>query len=140
MAETTSPGEDGSDWVRGSGTSLLPLTIVSGDCAVCGFSFHDVVSVHADGSHQAERTEALGHNIRLYVTIIVFTSPNEATIALDCLRDQVIDQSVLIVETFGLHLSEVFFAVDSLESVDKETVVLFKNSVFTGHLQREVSV
>jgi len=48
VAETSSPGEDRSDGVGGSGLALLPLSVVTGDGTVSGLSLNDVVLVEED--------------------------------------------------------------------------------------------
>ena len=48
VAETSSPGEDRSDGVSGSGLALLPLSVVTGHGTMSGLSLNDVVLVKED--------------------------------------------------------------------------------------------
>ena len=113
---------------------------MSGHCSVSCFSLHDVVTVDADRGHQAKRAEALSHDIGLHITVVVLAGPDETTVTLDNLSDDIIDESVLVPEVLLLVLIIVLLAVDSLEGVDKESIVLLEDSVLGGKLQREVSV
>ena len=97
--------------------------------SVSSLSFHDIVSVHTNGSHETERAEALGDNVGLHITVVVFACPHEATAALDNLRDDIVNQSVLVPEAFCLHLVIELLAIESFESVDEETVVFLENGV-----------
>ena len=135
VAETTGPREDGSDWVGRGGTSLFPNSKVSGDSAVGSFSFHDIVLVDADGGHETEGAESLRNNVRLNVSIVVLASPDEATVALDDLSDQVIDESVLVVNALLHELLDVLLAVDRLERVLEESIVLLQDGVLSGKLE-----
>jgi hypothetical protein len=54
MAETTSPSEDRRNWIRGSGTALLPNAVMSGNSSMSSLSFHNIVSVNANRCHQSK--------------------------------------------------------------------------------------
>eukprot|EP00354_Favella_ehrenbergii_P012733 CAMPEP_0170461958 /NCGR_PEP_ID=MMETSP0123-20130129/7655_1 /TAXON_ID=182087 /ORGANISM="Favella ehrenbergii, Strain Fehren 1" /LENGTH=452 /DNA_ID=CAMNT_0010727081 /DNA_START=45 /DNA_END=1403 /DNA_ORIENTATION=- len=140
VAETAGPREDGGDRVGRGRTTLLPDAVVTGDGAVGSLSLHDIVAVDADGGHETEGAEALSDNVGLDVAIVVLAGPDEAAVALDDLSDDVVDESVLVVEALSLHLLVVLLAVDALECVDEEAVVLLENGVLGGHLQGEVPV
>lgn len=45
VAETSGPGEDGGDWVGGSGLSLLPLSVVACHGTVSSLRLNDVVLI-----------------------------------------------------------------------------------------------
>ena len=71
---------------------------------------------------------------------MVLASPNKVSTGLNSLGYHVIDESVLVVNTYSLHLILVFGLVDSFESVLEEAVVLLQNSVFRRELQGQLSV
>jgi len=108
---------------------------VSGDGAVSSLSFHDIVLVDADGGHEAKGAESLSDDIRLNVSVVVLASPNEATVSLEDLSDQVVDESVLVVDTLLLELLDVLRLVDLFEGVLEESIVLLQDGVLGGELE-----
>ena len=82
----------------------------------------------------------MSDDVRLDVTIVVFAGPHETTTAFDNLRHNIINETMLIPQTLSLHLIEVLFTIDALESVDKKSIILLKNGVLARHLEREVTV
>ena len=96
---------------------------------VSGLSLHNIVTVDADGGHESEGAEALRDNVRLNITIVVLASPDKATISLDHLSNNIVDQSVLVVQALRLHLVKVLLAVNAFKSVNKEAVILLENCV-----------
>lgn len=140
VQKASGPGEDGSNWVCGGRTTLLPDTVVTGYSAVGSLSLQHTVGIDTDGSHEAERTEALSNNIGLHITIVVFAGPNKATVALNSLSDKIINESVLVVETLGLKFSFKVIVILLLENVHKETVILLEDSVLGGQLEGHTSL
>ena len=113
---------------------------MSCDGAVSGLSLHNIVAIDANGSHESEGAESLSDNIGLNITIVVLASPDEATVALNNLSDNIINKSVLVPEACSLHLRLVLLLVEALEGVDEETIVLLENGVLAGELEGEASV
>jgi hypothetical protein len=71
----------------------------------------------------------LSNDVRLHVTVVVFASPNETSVALYDLGDKIVDEAVLVPESLLLELIHVVCLVDTLESVHKKTVVLLQDGV-----------
>ena len=113
---------------------------MSGDSAVSGLSLHDAVAVDADGGHETERTEALSDDIGLDISIVVLAGPNETTIALNNLSNDIVDETMFVPEALGLEGLKVLLLVDLLESIDEKTVVLLENGVLGRHLEGEITV
>jgi len=113
---------------------------MSGDSAVSGLSLHDAVAVDADGGHETERTEALSDDIGLDISIVVLAGPNETTIALNNLSNDIVDETMLVPEALGLEGLKVLLLVDLLESIDEKTVVLLEDGVLGRHLEGEITV
>ena len=103
-------------------------------------SLHHVITVNADRGHETKGTEALCDNIRLDITVVVLAGPDESTISLDYLSDNIVDQSVLVVQALCLHLLKVLFTIDALEGVNEKAIILLQDGVLARHLKREVSV
>jgi len=131
MLDSTSPGKDRRNRVGGCCTTLFPNAEVTGDGTVSSFGFHHTILVDADGCHKAERAEALCDNIGLYVTVVVLTRPNEASLALEHLSDEIINESVLVVDARCHELILVFVLVNFLENVHEETIVLLQDRVLS---------
>lgn len=73
LDESAGPGEDGGDWVGGGLVALLVLTVVAGDGSVGGLRLKGLsVWGNEDGGHKAEGAEALGNDIGLDITIVVW--------------------------------------------------------------------
>ena len=104
------------------------------------FSLHHVVAIDADRGHKTKGAETLRNDIRLDITIVVLAGPNEAATSFDNLGNDVIDKTVLIPKVLSLELVIVLLAVQSLEGVYEETVVLLQNGVLARELQGESSV
>ena len=95
-----------------------------------GLGFHGLpIGRHQNGGHQTQRAEALRHGVGLHVAIIVLAGPDKATISLDHLSNNIVDQSVLVVQALRLHLVKVLLAVNAFKSVNKEAVILLENCV-----------
>lgn len=60
---------------------------------------------------------------------------DEATIALDHLRDHVIDKSMFVPDALGIEVLLVVRLKDLLEDILKPPVVFLENSIFGAHIQ-----
>jgi hypothetical protein len=107
---------------------------------VSGFSLHDTVTVDTNWGHETERSETLGDNVWLHITIVVFAGPHEATLALNSLGNEIINETVLVIKICGLKLATEVFFIFILESVNEKTVVLLENSVLGRQHEGEVAV
>lgn len=73
LNETAGPGEDGGNGVGRGLLALLVLTIVAGNGAVGGLGLERLaVGGDEDRGHEAEGTEALSHNVRLDITVVIW--------------------------------------------------------------------
>lgn len=73
LNETTGPGEDGGDGVGRRLVALLVLTVVTSDGAVGSLRLECLaVGGDEDRGHETQRAEALGDNVGLDVTIVVW--------------------------------------------------------------------
>ncbi len=109
MQQTARPREDRRDRVRRRLAALLVFAVVPRDGAVRRFALHRP-AVRRDElrSHHPERAEALRQDVRLHVSVVVFGRPDEAAGGLDGLRDHVVDETVLVVDSRRLELLLVF--------------------------------
>jgi hypothetical protein len=140
MSKATSPSKNGSNRVGARFLALLPSTPMASDCAVSSFSFHGFAVGHdKDRSHETQRAVALGDNVGLDITVVVFAGPDEATLRFEGLGDHVIDETMFIPEAFGFVLLFVLFFVDFLENIFETAIVFFEDGVFGGHVEREAT-
>jgi hypothetical protein len=73
LGETLCPGVDGGDGVGRCLVALLVLAVVARDGTVGGLGLEGLaVGGDEDRSHKAERAEALGDDVRLDVTVVVY--------------------------------------------------------------------
>jgi len=135
MLETSGPCEDGGDWVSGGVIALLILSVVPGDGSVGSFRLECAILVDEHGSHEAQRAEALRHDVGLHVAVIVLASPYKSTITLDNLSYHIVNKSVLIIDSSLLIKSNKLILVNSLESVFEKTVVFLEDGVLGGEFQ-----
>mmetsp|Transcript_18496 Transcript_18496/g.13296 ORF Transcript_18496/g.13296 Transcript_18496/m.13296 type:complete len:332 (+) Transcript_18496:516-1511(+) len=105
-----------------------------------GFSFHNTIFSHADTGHQTKRTESLGDDITLNITIVVLTGPNETTVTLECLSNHIIDQTMFIINALGLELILEFLLINVLENIFEKTIILLEDGVLGGELERQLTV
>lgn len=71
--ETTGPGKDRGNGIGGGLTALLVLTVVAGDRAVGSLGLEGrTVRGGKSGGHETERAEALGDNVGLNITVVVW--------------------------------------------------------------------
>ena len=97
--------EDGRDRVGRGGQALLVLAVVPGHGAVCGLGlYRAAVRRHQHAGHQAEGAEALGHHVRLDVTVVVLGGPDDAALPLEHLGHHVVDEPVLVDDPGRLEL------------------------------------
>jgi hypothetical protein len=100
VKQTTRPREYGRNRVGGRLTTLLPLAVVARNRAMCSLGFHNL-TVRRDelGGHHAQRAEALCENVRLNITVVVFARPDKAARGFDGLRNHVVNEAVLVVDS-----------------------------------------
>ena len=105
--------------------------------SVSGFCFHcfSVWSNQYTG-HQSQRTETLCYGIRLHVAIVVFTSPNEVSVPLQCRSNHIVDQTVLVSDSRRVHRCFKFCLINVFKNVLETTIVLLKDGVFSAQIQR----
>ena len=115
------------------------LAVVTGDGAVRGLAL-DNVTIRGDElrGHHTKRAEALGDNVRLNVTVVVFRGPHEATVALDGLSNHVINETVLVPDSELLELGLVLSIVELLEDVLELSIVRLENGILGAHVQRQL--
>ena len=77
----------------------------------------------------------LSQTVRLNVTIIVFASPDKATIRLNHVGNHIIDQTMLIPDFLFFEFFHVIFLVNSLKSVLKSSVIFFQDCVLGCHVE-----
>lgn len=66
------------------------------------------VGADEDRGHQSEGAVSLSHGVRLHVSVVVLTGPDEASVALHCLGDHIVDEPVLVPDAGCLELLLVF--------------------------------
>lgn len=108
---------------------------MTGNSSVGGFSLHDAILVDADGGHETEGTEALSDNVGLYVTIVVFAGPHKTTVSLEDLSNQIVNQSVLVVDASSDVFVLEFGLVDILENLHEKAIVLLQDGVLRGEFK-----
>lgn len=67
---------------------------------------HSSLKKTSDGNVSSLPT--LCHRVRLYISIVVLAGPDEASLRFHGLGHHVVDETVLIPDTFGLKLSTIF--------------------------------
>ena len=78
------------------------------------------------------KNHTLCNTITLYVTVIVFTGPNESTLWFHHIGDHIINQSMFIPDFLFFELFLVLFLINSLEDILEFTIIFFQYSVFSG--------
>jgi len=131
MLQAAGPCKNGGDRIGWGWSTFLPNSVVPCNSSMSSFGFHYIVRVNANWSHETERAKALSNNVRLHVTVIVFASPNETSIALDDLGDKIVDKTVLVPESLLFELIHVVWFVNTLKSVYKKTVILLQNCILS---------
>jgi len=126
---------------RGNGvgrgcTTLLPDTVVASNGSVSGFGLHDAILVHAHGGHETERAEALRDDVRLNVTVVVLAGPDETALAFEYLCDQVIDESVLVVNASSQIFVLIVLLVLFFEDIHEEAIVFLQYRVLRRQFER----
>jgi hypothetical protein len=134
------------------------LTEVAGDGAVGGLGLERLaVGSDEDGGHETEGAEALGDNVGLDVTIVVWSmlagkaeceyklgrtlhGDDVAALALDHLGDHVVNEAVLVPDASSIKVLLVLALVDLLEDILELAVVGLEDSVLGAHVQRQLLV
>lgn len=139
LGQTTGPGKDGSDGVGRGRVALLVLAVMAGNSTVSGLGLEGLsVGGDEDRSHQTQRTEALGYNVGLDITVVVLEGHDVAALALDHLSNHVVDETVLVPDACRLELALVLLLVNLLEDVLEPAVVLLEDCVLGAHVQRQL--
>src|SRR5690554_1254298 len=112
------------------------LTVVTGNGSVRCLCLHSLAIGRYQGrGHQSQRTKALGQGVRLYIAVVVFTSPDKVSVPLKGRSHHVVDKAVFVGNAQLLKLSFIVLLVNILKNVFETTVVLFKNGVFGRQVQ-----
>ena len=92
------------------------------------------IGCHEHARHQAERAEALGHDIALHVAVVVLAGPDVAALPLERGGDHVVDQAMLVGDAFRGKLSLELGIEDLLEDVLEAAVVGLQDRVLRGEI------
>ncbi len=137
MGKPARPGEDRGDRIGRGLLALLVLAVVARHRAVGGFRFHDLaVRRHQHRGHQAERAEALRHDVGLHVAVVVLAGPDIAARPFHRRRHHVVDQPVLVSELLGGVLVLELLVEHLLEDVLEAAVVDFQDGVLGRQIER----
>lgn len=109
---------------------------MSGDSAMGSLRLQYIIRGDEAGGHETERPVALGHDIALYVSIVVLARPYEPAAGFDGLGDHVVDESVLIPDAFSFEVCFVLFVINFLEDVLESTIVFLQDGVLGGEIAR----
>lgn len=103
---------------------------------MCSLAFNDT-TIRRDEfrGHHAQASKALGEDVTLNITVVVFACPDEATGRLDRLCDHVVNETVLVICADGFEIGLVCGVIDLLEDVLETTIVLLQDGVLGGHKQ-----
>lgn len=74
------------------------------------------------------------------ISVIVLAGPHKTSLTLEHLGDEIVDESVLVVDSLGKEFFLVVSLVDILEDFHKEAIVLLQDRVFSGQLERHFAV
>ena len=106
------------------------LTVVARHGAVGGFGFNDLaVGRQQHRGHQAERAEALRHDVGLHIAVVVLAGPDVAARPLQRGSDHVVDQAVLVGDLLGGELVLELLVEDLLEQLHEAAVILLQDRV-----------
>ncbi len=106
------------------------LAEVPGHGAVRGLGLdRAAVRRHQHAGHEAERAEALGHDVGLDVAVVVLARPDDAAVAFDDLGDHVVDEPVLVGDPGRLELGLELGLEDLFEQVLEPAVVGLEDRV-----------
>src|SRR5436190_522049 len=75
------------------------------------------VGRHQHAGHETERPEALGHDVRLHVAVVVLARPHVTALPLQRGGDHVVDEAVLVGEPGRLELGGELVVEHLLEQV-----------------------
>jgi hypothetical protein len=109
MFQSPRPSENRRNRIRRSLPPLLMFPIMSRDGPVRGLRL-DRLAIRGDQHrrHETEGTVALGNDIGLNVAVVIFTGPDESTARFEGLGYHVVDETVLVPDSFGFELGFVF--------------------------------
>ena len=111
--------------------------VVAGHGAVGGFGLNGLaIGRHQHRCHQAQRSKALRHNVRLHITIIVFACPDKPTLGFNGHGNHVINQAVFVRQLRFVELIGKFFIKHALENLHEAAIIGLKDGVFGGHIDR----
>ena len=137
MREAARPGEDRGDRVGRGLAALLVLAVVARHRAVGGFRFHGLaVRRQQHRSHQPERAEALRHDVRLHVAVVVLAGPDIAARPFHRRRHHVVDQPVLVGDLLLVELGLEFGVEHLLEDVLEAAVIDLEDGVLGREIER----
>ena len=141
MLQAPRPGENRGDGVGGGLLTALMLAIVAGHGAVGGLGLHGLaVRRQQHRGHQAERTVALRHRVRLHVAVVVLAGPDEAARPLQRRGDHVVDQAVFVGDARRLEFVGELGLEHGLEDVLEAPVIGLEDGVLGGQVDREFAV
>jgi len=127
--KTSSPGEDTGNWVGRSALSLLILSPMSGNSSVSSLRFKASILVDENRGHESKRSETLSNDIRLNISIVVLTGPDDTSFTFDSLSNHIINKSVFISNSSGFVLLLPVSLIDFLEGVNEESIIFLQNGV-----------
>ena len=115
--------------------ALLVLAVVPGHGAVRRLGL-DRVAIRGEQhrGHQAERAEALRHDVGLHVAVVVLAGPDIAAFPLQGGGDHVVDQPVLVDQAGRLELVGEFGVEDGLEDVLEVAVIGLEDRVLVAEV------
>jgi len=93
-----------------------------------------------DRGHKSKRSESLGNDIRLDISIVVLASPDETSFGLNSVSNHIINESVLVPESLLLELLLVVLIINFLEDILKSSIILLEDSILGGKVAWIVSV
>jgi len=139
VSETLGPRVHRSNRVGGGFFSLLMEPVMPGNGTVSSFRFNGAVWALKDRGHKTERSITLSNDIRLNISIVVFTGPHESSVGFDCVSNHVINKSMFIPESSSFVLCFIVFFINFLEDIFKSAIVFLHNCVFSGQIAWEIS-
>ena len=96
---------------------------------MCCFIFVVAIRTNEYTAHHSKRAKCCRNHITHYITIVVFTSPNETTLAADYASNSVVDKGVEILKTLLVELFLVVFLEYFLENFTETSIVFLRNGI-----------
>jgi len=115
-------------------------SVVTSDSTMSSLSLNSSVWTLKDRGHESKRSESLGNDIRLDISIVVLASPYESSIGLNSVSNHIINESVLVPKSLLFELLLVVLFIDLLEDILKSSVILLEDGVLGGEIAWIVSV